>query len=148
MTMRGMALVLGVLLAGAGGCNTWRGFGKDVQGLGRRMEGKNQAVVNGPRGRQMTISVPRAVSVQRGQIRVLEVGIKRNFDNPVRLGVAGLPPGVLADEPEGPVDGDKGVMLLRASPTAELTAGHTFQVIAAGPDGMKAIVSAKLNVEE
>ena len=125
-----MAVLLGVgLIAVAAGCQ--------------------RETVRGTGGQEMTVTIPRSVTIQRGQTKVVDVGIQRKaFTEGVGVAVSQLPKGVEAEVPSKPVETDKATVLLKASKFADLVGNQAVSVTVSGPSGMQAIQYFKLTVTE
>ncbi|MEX0775465.1 MAG: hypothetical protein WD042_07100 [Phycisphaeraceae bacterium] len=109
--------------------------------------GCQRATVEGSEGRRLTLTVPRSVTIQRGQTQMVEVGIKRHgFTDGVRVSLAGLPSGVSARDSAKTVETDAATLVLEATRTADLVSNQAVTVTVAGPDGMKASEQIRLNV--
>ena len=114
-----------------------------------KMEGCEKATVRGPAGKQLTLAVPGAFSIQRGRVEPLQVGLKReNFTAAVRVSLSKLPKGVSARQDSQTVETDAAAFVLEASKDADLVTNHVVTVTAEGPDGMTVTENVNLTVKE
>lgn len=142
-----LSMTVGALLLT--GCSTWHGLGKDIGKVGAGMEGKNTVTVSGTKARQMTVSVPRSVTIQRGQTKVFEVGIERkNFTEGVRVKVSQLPKGVTVDDSSKNVETDAVIFILEAAYSAYLVSDQAVKVTVDGPGDMQSIQVFRLTVKD
>jgi len=111
--------------------------------------GCQETTVRGREGREMSIGIPRSLSIQRGHAQTLDVIVTRtNFNEGVSISVAQLPSGVTAEVPSGPSTAEKVTLVFRAKASADLVQGQTVRVTADGPDGMQSIQYFNLAVTE
>lgn len=153
-TIAAMACLAGLVVLATGtaaltGCQTWKGFGKDVGKLGTGIEGKSEATVAGPQGQEMTVVIPRSVTLRRGESQAIEVGIQRKgFVGGVSVTISMLPRGVQADVPPRPVEADIVGCVLKADADADMVSGQPVTIMVAGPNGMQTTRTFKLTVKQ
>ena len=130
-----LSMTVGALLLT--GCSTWHDLSTDT------------ATVSGTKDRQMTVSVPRSVIIQRGQTQVFEVGIERqNFTEGVRVKVSELPKGVTVDDSSKNVETDRAIFILEAENSAYLVSDQAVKVTVDGPGDMQSIQVFRLTIKD
>ena len=109
--------------------------------------GCEQSTVKGPEGERMTVSVPSALTLHRGQYQTLEVAVDRgNFSGPVTLSIAQLPNGVTVKSATQTIETDKAVFVLTASDSAEIVGNQQVKIIARSPSGAESTQYVSVSV--
>ena len=107
------------------------------------------ATVSGEQGGKMTLSRPRAVTVQRGGTAQADLALTRtNVPGDIKVTFADLPRGVEMSDTKNTIAGDGGAFTLRATDSADLVEHHVAQVTVTGSDGTAVTQPIEITVIE
>ena len=110
--------------------------------------GDNSTTIQGPGGRELTLTVPDDVTILRGTSRKVDVEIDReNTREPVTVSIGNLPEGVRARQSSQTVETDAVTFILEADRQADLVYNQAVRVTMEGPEGMRAVQQFSLTVE-
>ena len=110
---------------------------------------ERSATVSGEQGGKMTLSRPRAVTVQRGGTAQADLALTRtNVPGDIKVTFADLPRGVEMSDTKNTIAGDGGAFTLRATDSADLVEHHVAQVTVTGSDGTAVTQPIEITVIE
>ncbi len=113
------------------------------------LAGCQQSTVRGPEGKALTLTVPAAVTLHRGETQTVQVGLARTeFTQGVTVSLANLPAGVTARESSKTVETTAATFVLTASQDAALVTNQAVNVTAKGPNGMATTEQMRLTVKQ
>jgi hypothetical protein len=111
--------------------------------------GCEKSTVEGTGGKELTLTKPSSVSVQRGETDKVNISISRkNFTGPVRIKFNNLPAGMEVVDANREIGGDDATFVLQASDKADLVENHNATVTVEGPEGMRATQPLVITVKE
>lgn len=104
----------------------------------------------GPGGKELTITTPPSLLVNRGGSHVAQFAVNRiGFSNPVTLTISDLPSGVTVTPVKETVEAGTTTFTFMAAPNAPLVANHNAKVTGtSGPDGVDVIHRFNISVNE
>jgi hypothetical protein len=92
---------------------------------------RESGTVEGKGDTALTLTVPEDVSIQRGQMKKIDISIEReDLDGNVAIEFANLPEGVEVTDADKEIVGDEGSYTLKASQDADLVSGHEVMITA------------------
>jgi hypothetical protein len=110
--------------------------------------GCQQVSVRGPGGKEMTLAMPKSLTIAQGQKAIMTVDIDRKmFASPVTVSISGLPSGVSVDRSSQTVETDAATFILKADREATLVVNQDVEIKAEGPDNMVARDYVRLTVK-
>jgi hypothetical protein len=107
------------------------------------------STVHGRHGEKLTVVKPHDQDIERGGTETVTILLRRhNISDSVRVSFTGLPSGIEAVDTPRSVNGEETKIVLRASDAADLVSNQQVEVLADGPDGIRAIETFRLTVKE